>query len=135
MKKFEHLFSQDPIAAFDKIEEDYIRYFEAAFRIDDNDLNNERLATLKKNEYLSKEPYIEVLPEYSPVQGMDSMEKLVNRFATSFGNRELSRLFFEGLVSKGLMRGVMKDYLPYGHQIGMLEKAFAGMDEKGNPLK
>ena len=135
MKKFEHLFSQDPIAAFDKIEEDYIRYFEAAFRIDDNDLNKERLAALKKNEYLSKEPYIEVLPEYSPVQGMDSMEKLVNRFATSFGNRELSRLFFEGLVSKGLMRGVMKDYLPYGHQIGMLEKAFAGMDEKGNPLK
>lgn len=24
------------------------------------------------------------------------------------------------------MRGLMKDFTPYGHQIGMMEKAFAG---------
>lgn len=34
MKKFEHLFSQDPIGAFEKIEQDYVRYFEAAYKID-----------------------------------------------------------------------------------------------------
>ena len=29
----------------------------------------------------------------------------------------------------------MKEFTPYGHQIGMLEKAFAGLDENGQPLK
>lgn len=33
------------------------------------------------------------------------------------------------------MQGLMDRYIPYGHQIGMLEKAFAGIDENGKTLK
>ena len=33
MKKFEHLFSCDPMGAFEKIEDDYARYFEHAFKV------------------------------------------------------------------------------------------------------
>ena len=32
---YEHLLSQDPIGAFDKIKENYIRYFENAYKITD----------------------------------------------------------------------------------------------------
>lgn len=134
-KKFENLFSLDPIGAFKKIEEDYIRYFEVSYKIDDEVLNKERIDKLKADNNLSKEPYLEVLPEYSPVKGLNTMDELVNRFAESFGNQELARSYFEDFIAIGLMQGLMEKYTPYGHQIGMLEKSFAGIDENGNPLR
>ena len=33
MNNYEHLLSQDPIGAFDKIKENYVRYFEKAYKI------------------------------------------------------------------------------------------------------
>ncbi len=92
---------------------------------------------LSKDNNMGKDPYIEILPEYSPAPNLSSMDDLVLRYADnkSFGSECLSRQFFEGLIAKGLMRGLMEKYLPYGHQIGMLEKAFSGIDEKGGLLK
>ena len=142
MKKFEHLFSQDPIGAFEKIEQDYVRYFEAAYKIDkdaykigDMSLDEERVKLLSKDSNMSKEPYIEILPEYAPASGLSNMKDLVAHFAGPFGNTELSQTFFEDFIAKGLMCGLMEKYIPYGHQIGMLEKAFAGIDDNGRPLK
>jgi len=140
MKKFEHLFSQDPIGAFEKIEQDYVRYFEAAYKIDkdaykvgDKSLDELRIDELKANNNMSKEPYIEILPEYSQVNF--SKETLIKRFADDFESEENSRAFFEKFIDKGLMRDLMKKYIPYGHQIGMLEKAFAGRNDNGTCLK
>ena len=135
MIKFEHLFSQDPMGAFEKIEEDYLRYFKAAYKISDKNLDEERIAILKKNDNMSKDPYIEILPEYSPATGLSNMKDLIDRFAKPFGNKEIAQQYFEGFIAKGLMRGLMDKYIPYGHQIGMMNKAFAGVDEDGNPLK
>lgn len=135
MKKFEHLFSQDPIGAFEKIEEDYARYFEVSYKIADEALNKERMETLKSNENLSKKPYLEILPEYSPAEGLHTMDELVAHFSPAFGSEDLARSYFEGFISKGLMQGLMEKYLPYGHQLGMMEKAFAGIGEDGKPLK
>lgn len=141
-KKFEHLFSQDPMGAFEKIEDDYVRYFKAAYKIDEEaykisgkSLNEVRVETLKKDNNMSKDPYIEILPEYSPATGLSSMDELIDRFSRAFGNRELSKKFFEDFIAKGLMRGLMDKYIPYGHQIGMMEKAFAGVGDNGSPLK
>lgn len=133
MKKFEHLFSQDPIGAFEKIEEDYRRYFKAAYKISNERLDEERMEALGND--LSKEPYLEVLPEYAPATGLSTMDDLINRFSNFFGGKEYAKEFFEDFISKGLMQGLMDRYIPYGHQIGMLEKAFAGIDENGKTLK
>lgn len=135
MKKFEHLFSQDPIGAFEKIEEDYVRYFEAAYKISNKELNKKRIALLNQDNNMSKKPYVEILPEYSPATGLTNMIELIDRFKDSFGSRDLSKQYFEDFIAKGLMRGLMDKYIPYGHQIGMLEKAFAGIDEHGEALK
>ena len=135
MKKFEHLFSQDPLGAFEKIEQDYARYFETVYRIDDTRLDAERMTILKSGENMSKEPYVEVLPEYSPATGIDRMDDLILHFSDAFGSEELARMFFDGFIAKGLMPGLMKKYLPYGHQIGMIEKSFAGIDDNGSHLK
>ena len=135
MKKFEHLFSQDPIGAFEKIEEDYTRYFEVSYKISNTEINKERMDVLRADNNLSKEPYLEVLPEYSPADGLRNMDDLVSRFSGHFGGETFAREYFEEFIAKGLMQGLMDKYIPYGHQIGMLEKAFAGIDENGNPLK
>lgn len=135
MKKFEHLFSQDPIGAFEKIEEDYTRYFEVSYKISNTEINKERMDVLRADNNLSKEPYLEVLPEYSPAEGLRNMDDLVSRFSGHFGGETFAREYFEEFIAKGLMQGLMDKYIPYGHQIGMLEKAFAGIDENGNPLK
>lgn len=135
MEKFEHLFSQDPIGAFEKIEKDYARYFKVAYKIENEELDEKRMEVLLDNHNLTKKPYIEILPEYTPEDGLGNMEDLINHFSGSFGDKELSRLYFEDFISKGLMKGLMDKYLPYGHQIGMLKKAFAGVDDNGNPLK
>ena len=135
MVKFEHLFSQDPIGAFEKIEQDYARYFNTAFNISNEHLDQERRDILLKDNNMSKEPYIEILPEYSPAKGITTMDNLIDRFSDAFGGKDISRKFFEGFISNGLMRGLMKDYLPHGHQVGMMEKAFAGVDENGKQLR
>ena len=60
MKKFEHLFSQDPIGAFEKIEEDYTRYFDVSYKI--------------SNEEINKEPVKEQVVEKQAVENNKSIE-------------------------------------------------------------
>ena len=130
MKKFEHLFSCDPMGAFEKIEDDYARYFEHAFKVKNEAVDEERMNTLKEGVNMSKKPYIELLPEYASVKGIgkgeEGINKLAKKFADAFGGEEIAKSFFSEFISKGLMRGLMKYFTPYGHQIGMMEKAFAG---------
>lgn len=131
-EKFERLFSQDPLMAFEKIEEHYDRYFEIAFKLDKEDylkLDEERMKTLKSNNNRSKEPYIEILPEYVPAEGVNSIQDLASKFEDAFGGEKISQQYFD-FVSKGLM-----NYRPYGHQVGMMDKAFAGKGENGESLK
>ena len=117
--KYEHLFSEDPIGAFEKIKEDYLRYFAHGYKINDKDLNKERVEELKRKDNAYKEPYLEILPEYEAAKGLQSIDDLGDIFADAFGDPESSRSFFSKFIKHGLM-----NYVPYGHQVGMLEKAF-----------
>ena len=134
MEKFEHLFSIDPIGAFEKIESDYKRYFEAAFKLRDEDLNKERIDKLSENSNTSKEPYLELLPEYKQDENLRSFDDLAELFENSFGNRDIALKYFKDLIAKGLMPGLMDKFYPYGHQIGMMRKAFSGKDEDNQNL-
>ena len=132
MSKYEHLLSEDPIEAFKKIEGNYLRYFNTAYKLKNEELNRERERALEENENIGKEVYLEMLPEYEEVE-IENIEALVNEFGDSFGNDNISRLYFQ-FISNGLMRGMFDRYKPYKHQIGMMEKAFAGIGENNNHL-
>lgn len=139
-KKYEHLFSIDPLGAFEKIEADYARYFEAAFKLADKDLDKKRMDELKSGTNMSKEPYLELLPEYSPATCIASIDDLARKFAADFGDKDKADNFFRLFIAQGLMKGLLDTtkqpvFYPHGHQIGMMEKAFSGKDEDGNPLK
>jgi hypothetical protein len=69
--KFEHLLSVDPIGAFEKIKDNYKRYFQSAYQLrtelssqNYSALNKERIDLLEKDDNLYKSPYIEMLPKY-----------------------------------------------------------------------
>ncbi len=120
MAKFEHLLGQDPLGAFEKIKQDYVRYFKTAYHISDSVIDNMRMNEIVKDDNLYKEPYLEILPEYEFYQGINSIEDLAPEFAEAFGSEANAREFFVQFIKAGLM-----SYKPYGHQVGMLRKAFA----------
>ena len=120
MAKYEHLLGQDPLGAFRKIKEDYVRYFKTAYHVEDERIDKMRMEEIEKNDNLYKEPYLEILPEYEAYPGINSIEDLAPEFKDAFGSESIAREFFEKFIKAGLM-----SYKPYGHQIGMLRKAFA----------
>ena len=120
MAKFEHLLGQDPIGAFVKIKNDYVRYFKTAYHISDESIEGMRMGEIERDDNLYKEPYLEILPEYEAYQNINGIEDLAPEFADAFGSIEKAREFFGQFIKQGLM-----DYKPYGHQVGMLRKAFA----------
>lgn len=134
MKKFEHLFSSDPIGAYEKIEEDYARYFKAAFHLEDHALDEDRMRVLRSGDNMSKQPYLELLPEYNPAVGLKSIDDLARLFEGSFESQDISKSFFR-LISMGLMPGLMDKFVPYGHQIGMMKKAFSAQGDDGHTLQ
>ena len=68
----EQLLSKDPIGAFEKIKEDYLRYFKTMFRFKDDprykydgkSLDDRKNEELEKHDNLYKEPYCELTPKY-----------------------------------------------------------------------
>lgn len=119
MSMYEHLLPIDPIGAFDKIKENYKRYFENAYRISNDNIDKERMEELVKGDNLYKEPYLELLPEYKSHQTVTDVSQLAPDFEKEFGALQYSQAFFE-FIKKGLM-----NYPPYGHQVEMLQKAFS----------
>lgn len=117
-KKVEGLLPIDPIGAFQKVKEDYLRYFQTMYKFRENryDYLNKRIEeTLTSNDNLYKEPYCELQPEYAS-EGKPLKDVLKEKGIIT--DEAFLDLYSE-FISKGLM-----NYLPYNHQVEMLEKAF-----------
>lgn len=120
MSNYEHLLSKDPIGAFKKITDNYIRYFENAYKLKNKELNKKRVDLLKQDDNLYKSPYIEMLPEYNSIEGISDISDLASDFAADFGSNDTANKFFEYFIKLGLM-----DYVPYIHQVDMMRKVFS----------
>ena len=121
----ERLLAVDPIGAFKKIKEDYLRYFKSMYRFNDKrlgDLNKRKNDLLERDDNLYKEdPYCELMPKYETVDNK-TLAQLIsedNRLAQELGG-------FAEFINRGLM-----DYEPYRHQFEMLCK---GYRDKNNVL-
>lgn len=127
MNSYEHLLSKDPIGAFEKITENYIRYFENAYKLKNEELNQKRIDLLRQNDNLYKSPFIELLPEYNVIEGIDDIAELADEFEADFGSKDSAKKFFDSFIKLGLM-----DYVPYVHQIDMMRKVFSKKDGRYN---
>lgn len=117
-KKVEGLLPIDPIGAFQKVKEDYLRYFTTMYKFRENryDYLNEKMSqVLTSGDNLYKEPYCELQPEYAS-DGIPLREVLRERHIID--DEDLLDIYSE-FIETGLM-----NYPPYNHQVEMLEKAF-----------
>jgi DEAD/DEAH box helicase domain-containing protein len=123
-KVYEKLLSKDPIGAFDKIKENYVRYFKTMYRFDNIELNTKKDEELLKNDNLLKEPLFEILPEYvtADIDGeeIEDLVDLSEKFAEGFSQKKEHAFDF---LSKFIKTGLIS-YKPYKHQVEMFEKAF-----------
>lgn len=121
---YENLLGVDPIGAFQKIKENYLRYFKTMYRFNDPDLDNRKNEELLKNFALYREPYLELLPEYNTAQvngqTIKSIEEISQLILKGFENdNSTTKSFLKDFIMPGLM-----SYPPYQHQVDMLIKAF-----------
>ena len=119
-KVIEGLLPIDPIGALNKIKENYLRYFETAFKFEErysgDDLDSRKNAEMRKNNNLFHEyPYCELIPEY--VSEEKSLDELISELPES--QKALFPAKFADFISKGLM-----DNSPYKHQFESLLSAF-----------
>lgn len=121
MAQYEQLLSKDPIGAFDKIKEDYLRYFETMYRFKDQSLDKKKNSEIRKSDNLAKEPYCEILPKYqSERSDLASlcMPDSGEYYTKQSGLKPLPQ-GYASFISKGLM-----NYIPYKHQFEMLCKGY-----------
>ena len=121
MAIYEQLLSKDPIGAFEKIRDDYRRYYETMYRFNCPSLDKRKNDKLLIEDNLAKEPYCELLPKY------ESMEKELRDLCCPKSGDYYSfspdiRCLpdsFAAFINGGLM-----NYKPYRHQFEMLCKGY-----------
>ena len=121
MAQYEQLLSKDPIGAFDKIKEDYLRYFETMYRFKDQSLDKKKNAEIRKSDNLAKEPYCELLPKYqSESCDLASLCKpATGDYYTKHNGLKPLPDGYASFITNGLM-----NYIPYKHQFEMLCKGY-----------
>lgn len=136
MAQYEQLLSNDPIGAFDKIEKDYLLYFETSYKFSDRnplyqDLDDRKNKELRKNDNLHKKPLCELTPKYV-AERADLVELCdPNSPKYKYKGRVLPNNFAD-FIARGLMRdekrtcqlGRFATYDPYRHQFEMLCKGY-----------
>ena len=121
MSQYEQLLSKDPIGAFDKIKEDYLRYFETMYRFKDQKLDKKKNREIRKSDNLAKEPYCELLPKYQ-AKGSDLASLCTPGIGEYYTKQNGVKPLPDGyasFISNGLM-----NYIPYRHQFEMLCKGY-----------
>ena len=120
---------RSPIKSFDKIKEDFIRYYDTAFHISCPELEKERDDLLRKDSVLTREPYIEPMPEYQEFtrpNGEHVPFGNLSREDLGLTDNEITEAqwnLFKSLAGIGLFK---PNYYLHKHQAEMLKEALKG---------
>lgn len=136
MAQYEQLLSNDPIGAFEKIENDYHLYFETSYKFSDRnplykDLDGRKNEELRNNGNLHKKPLCELTPKYVAENAdlVDLCDPKSHDY--KYSGTQLPDNFAD-FIARGLMRdekqtlllGRPATYNPYQHQFEMLCKGY-----------
>lgn len=119
---------RSPIESFEKIKEDFIRYYDTAYHVNIPQVEMERDDLLHKDKVLTRVPYIEPMPEYESfsVNGVDVTFGELTREHLGLTDNEITENQwekFKGLASMGLFN---PNYPLHLHQAEMLKEALKG---------
>ena len=119
-KVIEGLLPVDPVGALNKIKENYLRYFETAYKFGErypgDDLDQRKNEEMRRNSNLFHDyPYCEIIPEY--ISDGKKLSQLIQELPAD--KRERIPEGFADFINLGLM-----DYPPYRHQFESLVSAY-----------
>lgn len=120
---------RSPIRSFDKIKENFIRYYDTAFHIDNEIVEKERDELLIADGNLTREPYIEPMPEYKEFTNDNGEHKTfgqMTREDLGLDDNDITYAqweSFKGLASIGLFN---PNNTLFVHQAEMLKEALKG---------
>ncbi len=119
---------RSPIESFEKIKEDFIRYYDTAYHVNIPQVEKERDDLLNKDKVLTRVPYIEPMPEYESFSINDEQVTFGNLTREHLGltDNEITENQwnkFKELASMGLFNPNFPLYL---HQAEMLKEALKG---------
>jgi Lhr-like helicase len=122
---------KDPIGVYEKLKEQYFKYIDTAFSVDDLEFKTKRKEEYLPegrdlNNVLAQEPYLELIKPY-PSSGKKitdlSIDDIINKDGTNyFSNQEELELF-----QKFCLSGLVEESRPlYQHQIEMIKNYAKG---------
>ena len=119
---------RSPIESFEKIKEDFIRYYDTAYHVNIPQVEKERDDLLNKDKVLTRVPYIEPMPEYESFtfNGQPITFGELNRDHLGLTDNEITELQwekFKSLASIGLFDPSKSLYV---HQAEILKEALKG---------
>ena len=110
----ERLLSRDPLGAFEKIKQDYLRYFRTMYRFKNEELDRRKNQKIEEDGNLYKEPYCELTPRYE--KHNESWEDICKHW--SYDKNPLP-IDFDKFLAGGMMA-----FSPFRHQFEMLCKGY-----------
>ena len=118
---------KDPIGIYEELKEEYFKYIETAFSVDDSSFKEKRKELFLSNEYkiLAQEPYLELIKPY-PSSGKKITDFQLADFKNSDGNNYFDNNQELSLFKNFCLSGLIGDYPLYQHQIEMIQNYTLG---------
>lgn len=118
----------NPIASFDRIQEHFITYIKSQFGTRFSSIETEREALLHADGVLSREPWIEILPNYELSKdnhGIPMNIQTLDEQSYFPGMNQRQIRVFKKIMEAGLFSG---GFPLYWHQAEMLKESLSGKD-------
>lgn len=117
----------NPIASFDRIQRHFITYIKSQFGTRYSSIETERETLLHTDGVLSREPWIEILPNYDSAKNINGDPMNIQTLDIQFfpGMNQSQVDIFKNIMEAGLFSG---GFPLYWHQAEMLKESLSGKD-------
>jgi Lhr-like helicase len=113
-----------PYSVATSIEEDFLRYYDTAYRLNSPEVMAERAAILRQRGVIFGQPFLELLPQYPLAGDHDGAERNVRESIQRAGAPE----FLHELIEKVVLGDVPRPPRLYAHQEEALKASFRDGD-------
>jgi DEAD/DEAH box helicase domain-containing protein len=121
---------KNPIGIYENLKEQYFKYIDTAFSVDDSDFKRRRKEIYlpegkDMNNVLAQEPYLELIKPY-PSSGQTIKDIKIEDIKDSKGNNYFSNMEELELFQDFCLTGLVGDFPLYQHQIDMIKQYALG---------
>jgi Lhr-like helicase len=118
---------KDPIKIYNELKEEYFKYIETAFSVDDSRFNLRRrqLFLSEEHKILAEEPYLELIRPY-PSSGIKISDLRIDQIKNADGTSYFKSDEELALFKKFCLVGLVGNFPLYNHQVEMIQNYASG---------